>query len=68
MSGPYPLAATPGGPMRCSACRTDDHPREAHHDPALARVEAERASAAGEPKLAAMWRWVAANAERRVCS
>ena len=54
--------------MTCSACRTSDHPREAHFDPALARVEAERCDAAGDHAGAKMWRWVAANAERKTCS
>ena len=54
--------------MTCSACQTSDHPREAHSDPALARVEAEKASSRGDHALAKMWRWVASNAERRTCA
>lgn len=54
--------------MTCSACQTSDHPRAAHYDPALARVEAERCVARGDYAGARMWRWVAANAERRACS
>lgn len=40
----------------------------AHHDPALAHVEAERCVARGDDAGARMWRWVARNAERRTCS
>lgn len=52
----------------CSACRTSEHTKAAHHDPALAHVEAERCIAQGDDAGARMWRWVARNAERRTCS
>lgn len=52
----------------CSACRTCDHPREAHYNPALARVQAALSEAAGDHDGAAMWRWTASNAERQACS
>lgn len=54
--------------MTCSACKGEPHPREAHYDPALARVEAEKASARGDHNQAKAWRWVAANLERRDCA
>lgn len=52
--------------MTCTACQTTDHPREAHHDPALARVEAERRVARGDLEMAAWWRQEARSAERRL--
>lgn len=54
--------------MTCSACQTAGHPRAAHYDPALARVDAEKASARGDHNQAKAWRWVAANLERRDCA
>lgn len=54
--------------MSCSACKTTEHPREAHSDPALARAAAERLVAAGRPVEAEMWRRVASNLERRMAS
>lgn len=54
--------------MTCSACKGAPHPREAHYDPALARVEAEKAVARGDEAQAKAWRWVAANLERRDCA
>lgn len=52
----------------CTACRTSDHTKAAHHDPALAHVEAEKAIARGDHAAADAWRWEARNAERRTCS
>lgn len=54
--------------MTCTACQTSDHPRAAHYEPALARMLAQLADANGDHAGAAMWRWVAANAERRACA
>lgn len=54
--------------MTCTACKTTEHPREAHSDPALARAEAERLVAAGRRVEAEMWRRVASNLERKAAS
>lgn len=41
---------------RCTACRTDDHATEAHHDARLAWQESKRHEAAGDDVLARAWR------------
>lgn len=51
--------------MTCSACQTSDHPREAHSDPKLARVEAHKAASKGDYAGASMWLTVAVNLLRR---
>jgi hypothetical protein len=51
--------------MTCSACKASDHPRAAHYDPALARVMAQLCDVNRDHKVAAMWRWIASNLERR---
>lgn len=50
--------------MTCTACQTSDHPREAHEDHALARVEAHRAASRGDYAGACMWLRVAVNLRR----
>lgn len=51
--------------MTCTACQTDAHPREAHSDPALARVEAHKAASRGDYAGATMWLRVAVNLRRK---
>ena len=50
---------------RCSACQTNEHPREAHSVPLMARVEAWLMESAGRRVEAEAWRRVAANLERK---
>lgn len=50
---------------RCTACQTDEHPREAHSVPLMARVEAWLMESAGRHGEAAAWRKVAANLARK---
>lgn len=49
----------------CSACQASGHPREAHSDPALARVEAHKAASRGDYAGATMWLRVAVTLRRK---
>lgn len=53
---------------RCTACQTDEHPREAHSVPLMARVEAWLMEAAGRGAEAAAWHKVADNLKRKAAS
>lgn len=51
-------------PRWCRYCDAD-HPTRAHHDPADARREAERARENGDETMAGLWLRVAMKLERR---